>query len=125
MPFELWKGHLRRPDVGGILLQAFTDEETTGVCCPNGNHTVLRIALEDLFKPLLVGQSPLDVSRLWETIFAAWKTHGIRRRGGAAIVGAIDIALWDILGKLAGLPVCRLLGTIRETVPVYIDPSMK
>jgi D-galactarolactone cycloisomerase len=40
-------------------------------------------------------------------------------------MGGIDIALWDILGKAAGQPVYRLLGAVRDSVPVYIAPCMK
>ncbi|MCC6585437.1 MAG: mandelate racemase/muconate lactonizing enzyme family protein [Bryobacterales bacterium] len=66
----------------------------------------------------LIGKDPTEVERHWE--------HMFRRnifRGGAdsmAALGAVDMALWDITGKLAGLPIYKLLGgPHRETVRVY------
>ena len=125
MPFTLRWGYLSQDDVGGIVVEVSTDEGITGIGILNGSYAVLRSALEALFLPLLVGQNPLDVGRLWEDLFAASARHGVGRRGGAAILGAIDIALWDIVGKVAGLPIYRLLGAVRDSVPTYIAPSMK
>jgi L-rhamnonate dehydratase len=61
------------------------------------------------FRELLIGQDPLRVRPLWAKMFAATYHYG---RDGAAlhVLSAIDMALWDILGKVAGLPVSQLLG---------------
>jgi L-alanine-DL-glutamate epimerase-like enolase superfamily enzyme len=64
-------------------------------------------------KPLLVGRDPLAIGAVW---------HDLRERGrmlDATVQGHIDIALWDIAGKVAGLPVHRLLGSCRTRVPAY------
>jgi len=66
-------------------------------------------------KPLLVGRDPLDRERLNEMI---WK-----RRAVASIrtIGAVDVALWDLAGKVAGMPIHRLLGSYRSSIPAYIS----
>jgi D-galactarolactone cycloisomerase len=69
--------------------------------------------VRDVFAPLLVGQDPRDTLPLWQRLFRAG-------RGLRGAVGAIDLALWDIKGKLTGMPVAQLLGgAVRERVPVY------
>ena len=76
--------------------------------------------MEDALLPLLVGQDPRDVTRLW--------TAMSRRAAGrwiGELVGGIDVALWDIVGKAAGLPLYKLFGAYRDRVPCYIAPSMR
>ena len=68
-------------------------------------------ALLTYLKPVVMGQNPLDIGRFWH---AMWK----RRRGVSfRAIGAVDVALWDLAGKIAGLPVHRLLGSCRSSVP--------
>jgi L-rhamnonate dehydratase len=61
------------------------------------------------FRELLIGEDPLRVRPLWAKMFGATYHYG---RDGAAlhVMSAIDMALWDILGKVAGLSVAQLLG---------------
>src|SRR5262249_3580638 len=61
------------------------------------------------FKPLLLGRNPLDVERCWETVFFRTYKQGPSGLQPEALAG-VDIALWDILGKVAGLPIHQLLG---------------
>jgi L-alanine-DL-glutamate epimerase-like enolase superfamily enzyme len=70
-------------------------------------------AIIRFLKPLLVGQNPLDRERLFQTL---WKRH---RLAGIRAIGAVDIALWDIVGKAAGMPLWQLLGGYRTKIPVY------
>lgn len=62
-------------------------------------------------KPMLVGADPLDIGRIWRLL--------TRRGLPASVQGVVDVALWDIAGKAAGLPLHRLLGTARDRVPAY------
>ena len=59
-------------------------------------------AIEDL-KPLLIGEDPTRIEYLWQIMYRQhfWHSNGIVR---ATAVAGIDIALWDILGKITGLP---------------------
>jgi L-alanine-DL-glutamate epimerase-like enolase superfamily enzyme len=62
-------------------------------------------SLTKFLKPVLVGQNPLDRERLFQSLTQLTRKAGIRT------VGACDIALWDIAGKAANMPIHQLLGT--------------
>lgn len=64
-------------------------------------------------KPALLGQDPLQRERLYHAIWRRSRLATIRA------VGAVDVALWDIAGKAANMPIHRLLGSYRDKVPVY------
>ncbi len=64
-------------------------------------------------KPLVVGRDPLDIGAIWA------KLWGLNRVLSTNAIGAVDVALWDIAGKVAGLPIYRMLGACRDSVPVY------
>jgi L-alanine-DL-glutamate epimerase-like enolase superfamily enzyme len=69
-------------------------------------------------KPLLVGQNPLARERLGKAMWKRVRTTTVRS------IGAVDIALWDIAGKAANLPVHSLLGSYRDRVPAYISSAV-
>ncbi len=69
-------------------------------------------------KPIVMGQDPLSRERLNQILWKRSRTTTVRA------IGAIDIALWDIAGKVAGLPIHRLLGTYRDKVPVYASSAV-
>jgi len=67
---------------------------------------------------LLIGEDPLLVGRLWDKMYRA--DRGIRRVGIAGYaLSALDIALWDIAGKTAGLPLAKLWGAMTDRVDAY------
>jgi D-galactarolactone cycloisomerase len=78
--------------------------------------------------PLVVGQDPFDVERIWQDLFALTYTsvRGIpalarQQRPLVTAMSAIDIALWDLKGKAIGRPVWALLGgALRRRVPAYV-----
>jgi len=69
-------------------------------------------------KPLVMGQDPLERERLWQ---AMWQRN---RATTLRAIGAVDVALWDIAGKVAGLPISRLLGAYRESAPAYASSAV-
>src|SRR5262245_5551668 len=75
-------------------------------------------SLIQFLKPLVIGQDPLDRERLYQAM-----SQRIRQTTYRAI-GAMDIALWDIGGKIAGLPIHRLLGSYRDQVPAYASSAV-
>ncbi|GMQ90518.1 MAG: L-talarate/galactarate dehydratase [Gammaproteobacteria bacterium] len=83
-----------------------------------GGGTATMRVLQDDFAPLLVGEDPLDHERLWRQLYRRLQSVG---RHGLVIQAqaAIDLALWDIKGKVAAMPVYKLLGGTRERAPVY------
>ncbi len=75
-------------------------------------------ALLGHFRKGLIGQDPLDNERLWHEM---WRPKLVGRRGiTTRVIAGIDIALWDIKGKVAKLPVYKLLGGFTNKVPTYI-----
>lgn len=69
-------------------------------------------------KPAVLGQDPLDRERLWQALVRRLRATTWR------CIGAIDVALWDLGGKVANLPVHQLLGTCRRKVPAYVSSSV-
>lgn len=91
-----------------LVIRVSTDEGVHG--WGQGGRLEL---VRDVFAPLLIGQDPRDTGRLWQQLFRA-------SRGDRGAVGAVDVALWDIKGKLTGMSVAQLLGgAVRERVPAY------
>ena len=94
-------------------------------------NQALTCMINEEFAPLLVGEDPRDITRLWETLYSGSRAHYALREGrvlpvlgrrGITIsaIGGVDCALWDILGKSLGVPVWRLLGGRRaEKLPAY------
>lgn len=76
-------------------------------------------ALVDWFKPVLVGEDPMDIERLT----AAMLQSGIfwaRAGAGRSVISGVELALWDLKGKVLGVPVYALLGgKVRDRIPVY------
>ena len=75
-------------------------------------------AIEDMV-PLLIGEDPTRPEYLWQVMYRQhfWHGHGIVR---ATAIAGIDLALWDIVGKVAGMPVSRLFwGPVRDHVRTY------
>ena len=69
--------------------------------------------LLEFIKPMLIKRDPQDIGKIW---WEMWKKN---RSVSTNVIGAIDICLWDINGKVAGMPVHRLLGTCKDQVPAY------
>jgi len=94
-------------------------------------NQALTCMINDEFAPLLVGEDPRDITRLWETLYSGSRAHYALREGRAfpvlgrrgitvSAISGVDCALWDILGKSLGQPVWRLLGGRRaERLPAY------
>ncbi|MFG1706280.1 mandelate racemase/muconate lactonizing enzyme family protein [Nonomuraea sp. M3C6] len=72
---------------------------------------------------LLAGDDPAKIEDIWHKVFRAFTYMG-SRGAGTNVTSAIDIALWDIRGKVLGLPVCDLLGgTVRDDLLLYTHPD--
>lgn len=101
---------------GVAFVKIETDEGVTGIGLGRGG-AIVRATIEQL-KPLLVGEDPVNVERLWEKM---WVPKLIGRRGlTTQAISSIDIALWDLRGKVAGMPLYKMLGGYRDRVPTYV-----
>jgi cis-L-3-hydroxyproline dehydratase len=122
-PYYLSGGRLRYERLDSTLVRIDTDEGVHGwgEGCPWGVTYLpafgrgIRAGLEEL-APLLVGRDPRQLDAINRTMDIALPGHPY-------VKAAIDVACWDILGKVAGMPVCELLGA-REPAPVPIASSV-
>jgi D-arabinonate dehydratase len=103
---------------GGLLVEVETDSGITGIGEAGIGGGVTADVIEKIMAPLLVGQDPLMIEAHWQKMFAQTRQFGRRGIVMNAISG-IDIALWDIAGKVAKMPVYKLLGACRDRVEAY------
>jgi L-alanine-DL-glutamate epimerase-like enolase superfamily enzyme len=75
------------------------------------------VSLMRTLKPVLLGQDPLERERLYRAMMGRQRSTTLRA------IGALDVALWDIAGKVANLPIHALLGTCRRKVRAYASSS--
>jgi D-galactarolactone cycloisomerase len=103
------------------LVQIDTDEGVSGLGSCSGNGELIEVIVARVLKPLLIGMDPLEIDEIWDKAYVrgGHKEFGTRGVGVVALSG-IDVALWDILGKVRGVPLYQLLGgRCRDKVPVY------
>jgi L-alanine-DL-glutamate epimerase-like enolase superfamily enzyme len=127
--------YLRLPDIqqrtdssqDALLVKITTDAGLVGWGEVDGSPSVTQAIIEAPYshtmvtglKSLLIGENPLDTSRLWAKMHRATIYYG---RSGAVIqaMAGIDIALWDLKGKALGQPIVTLLGgALRDRMRVY------
>jgi D-galactarolactone cycloisomerase len=119
-----WANEIKRDDCIHTLIAVYTDEGVTGWGSAFTNDVLVEGALRVL-QPLLTGENPLEPERVSEKLNANTFWMG---RGGSIThtISGIDIALWDILGKITGQPVGRLLGgRYRERALPYASLLMQ
>jgi L-rhamnonate dehydratase len=104
---------------GWLVVEIFTDDGLVGIGNAALAPQICKQLIDLYLKPLLVGQNPWDVEFLWQHMYR--KTMAFGRKGiGMTAISAVDIALWDLLGKSAKQPVYRLLGgRTKQRIPVY------
>ena len=92
--------------------------EGVGYTLGYGGATLVADAVSDLLAPVVEGEDPADTTRLWREMFDG--TVQIGRKGVLLrAISIVDIALWDLKGKRAGLPLYKLLGANADRVPAY------
>ena len=102
-----------------LTCEVQADDGTTGIGNAALAPSVVKQAIDDWYAGLVIGEDPFDCAYLWEKMYRT--THAWGRKGiGMAAISAIDIAIWDLMGKLVGKPVFKLLGgRTKESIPVY------
>jgi L-alanine-DL-glutamate epimerase-like enolase superfamily enzyme len=115
--------HTFGADSGSVVLRIRTDSGITGWASSSfgsiaAGPAVVQAILEKQVKPVILGQDPAFPRRIRADLWKALEYEGV---GGVVqfAIAATDIALWDILGKNAGLPVYKMLGAYRDRMPVY------
>ncbi|MFI3172621.1 MAG: mandelate racemase/muconate lactonizing enzyme family protein [Eubacteriales bacterium] len=106
---------------GSVIVIVETDSELFGIgeaATFGADVRVMKTIIELQLKPLLIGENPLNIEMLWNKM--VWRNWSSGRRG--MIMGGIsgiDIALWDLLGKVAKMPLYQLLGANTQSVLGY------
>jgi L-alanine-DL-glutamate epimerase-like enolase superfamily enzyme len=110
-------------DSGSVALRLRTDAGITGFASVSfgmiaGGPRVVQTILEEEVKPVILGMDPAFPRRIRAELWKALEYNGV---GGVVqfAIAAADIAVWDILGKSAGMPVYKMLGAYRDRIPVY------
>lgn len=102
-----------------LFVRIHTDAGISGIGECSGWPRVIESAVKDL-SPLLIGQDPTHIERLWQRMMGAMMGHGVLGTVGAGAMTGIDMALWDIKGKALDTPVWNLLGgKVRDRIRVY------
>ncbi len=96
-----------------LYLRVRTDEGVEGICTCSSPELTPRMA--DLLRTQVVGLDPLRREEIYQRLHLG--TRWVYQPPGW--FGNFDNCLWDIAGKVAGLPVCRLLGQVRDRIPAY------
>ncbi|MEX2495300.1 MAG: mandelate racemase/muconate lactonizing enzyme family protein [Woeseia sp.] len=112
-------GKAHESSLSMCLVQIETDDGLTGTgMTAITEEEVIAAIVERVAAPALVGEDPLATERIWEKLYWLLAPRG---QGGYAChaIAAIDIALWDLKGKVLEQPLWRLLGGARSRVPTY------
>lgn len=103
-----------------FLVAIHTDQGESGVGegFALGSLESMEVLVNETLKPLLIGEDPLLIEHIWNKMYQQTFRYG-RRGIVLAAISAIDIALWDLLGKRAKLPVCKILGCAHDSLIPY------
>jgi len=96
-----------------------TEDGTIGIGNAALAPTVVKKAIDDWYAPMVIGEDPFDYAYIWDKMYR--RTHAWGRKGvGMIAISAIDLAIWDLMGKLTKKPVFKLLGgRTKDKIPVY------
>jgi len=100
------------------ILKVKSDEDLVGISRVSPGASSL---IKEYLLPQLLDEEPFNVEHLWHKMYQTTRRLG---RGAVGIIGAIDVALWDLIGHALGQPVYKLLGGFRDRVPAYADGAM-
>jgi L-alanine-DL-glutamate epimerase-like enolase superfamily enzyme len=111
-----------RTAMAQILVVVESDTGVRGYGVGGGGIAGVHV-IDSVLCEVVVGQDPRDVEAVWQAMYMA--THHFGRKGLAIMaLSGVDLAIWDLLGKLEGRPVYELLGGLRhERVPAYTAPE--
>ena len=105
-----------------LLVKITTDQGITGWGESHAVMTprVVKTVLLDLFRPILLGQDARRIEALWEKMYSTQRLRGYGTGYFTRAMAGVDIALWDIVGRAADMPVYQLLGgKFRDSIPTY------
>ena len=102
-----------------LFAKIVTDAGIHGVGEGGGWPEVAQRGIQEV-APLLIGEDPFAIERLWLKVYDLLHGHGLTGSVRGGVISAIDMALWDIKGKALGVPVYELLGgKVRDRIRIY------
>ncbi|MFI1093218.1 enolase C-terminal domain-like protein [Streptomyces sp. NPDC020917] len=113
-----WRDGLRGPAGGEVgVLRIVTDEGVAGVSAAGkpGSDLALRSLVDRVLRDELVDRDPLQREWLWERLWNIDRTEYLPIH----LFGLVDVALWDLAGRAAGVPTWQMLGGYRTSIPAY------
>jgi L-alanine-DL-glutamate epimerase-like enolase superfamily enzyme len=104
---------------GWLICEVIADNGLVGIGNAALSPMITKQVIDQYLAPLLIGADPWEIEFLWQHMYR--KTMAFGRKGiGMVAISAVDIALWDLIGKAANQPVYRLLGgRTKPRIPVY------
>lgn len=122
-----WVSHFPVPAANELLVVLRTDSGLSGFGLGSSNGPLEKTAqlFVDGLQDIVIGSDALSPERLYEKLFSlTWQKIAAEKGWSKSELvlasAAVDIAMWDILGKQAGLPLYRLFGGHRDAVPCYV-----
>ena len=104
---------------GWLIVEVFTNTGIVGIGNAALSPRITKQVIDLYLKPLLIGKDPFDTEFLWQLMYRQTMAFG-RKGTGMVAISAVDLAIWDILGKATGQPVFKLLGgRTKPKIPVY------
>ena len=106
-----------------LFVKIMTDEGIYGVGEGGGWPAVAEKGIQEV-APILIGETPFDIERLWLKVYDFLHGHGLTGSVRGGVISALDVALYDIKGKALGVPVYELIGgKVRDKVRIYAHAS--
>ena len=105
-----------------IVVEVQADNGMTGIGLSytvDIGGTAIRTLIDDYLANLVLGMNPLDYERIWNKLQRQSRRLGLGVNSMA--IAAIDVAIWDLIGKIHGQPLYKLLGGARDRIPAYIS----
>lgn len=123
MPFEqnIGSSTITLKGYDFIIITMQTDEEIEGlgyVMTPGYGTASIHSIIKDLLCPIVIGEDPFRVEYIWDMLWNKIRFFG---QSGVTIFGlaAVDMCIWDIIGKVCNQPLYKILGAYSCTIPVY------
>lgn len=104
---------------GWLVCEIETEDGTVGIGNAALAPRITKTAIDEYYAPLVIGEDPFDNEYIWQKMYR--RSHAWGRKGiGITAMSAIDIAIWDLMGKEVGKPVFKLLGgRTKEKIRCY------
>ena len=105
-----------------VLVKVTTDAGEFGIgeCMTRLSPRALCNIILDVLKPIVLGKNPFDYEFLWEEMYATMRQRGHYKGYMIEAISGVDIAIWDVMGKILHMPIYRLLGgKFRDQIQCY------